>query len=66
MKLFVNSKETDLPENSPIRELANQLQLPEKGVAVAVNNQMIPRNEWEKHTLQENDRVTIIKAACGG
>lgn len=66
MKLFVNSKETDLPENSSIRELADRLRLPEKGVAVAVNNQMIPRNEWENHMLQENDRITVIKAACGG
>lgn len=66
MKLFVNSKETDLPENSHLRELANLLQLPEKGVAVAVNNKMVFRNEWENHMLKENDRITIIKAACGG
>lgn len=66
MKLFVNNKETQLPENATIQALADQLQLPEKGVAIAVNNQMIPRNEWNNSALKENDQVTIIKAACGG
>lgn len=66
MKLFVNSKETELSGDAPIQELARQLQLPEKGVAIAVNNKMIPRNEWNSHALQEGDHVTIIKAACGG
>ena len=46
MKLFVNSKETELTADAHIRELANQLQLPEQGIALAVNNKMIPRSEW--------------------
>ena len=33
---------------------------------VQVNNKMIPRTEWEKFSLQENDNLVIIKAACGG
>ncbi len=66
MKLYVNSKETELPDTFHLQELTHQLQLPEKGIAVAVNNKMIPRNEWNNHTLQEGDHVIIIKAACGG
>ncbi len=66
MKLFVNSKETELTADAHIRELANQLQLPEQRIALAVNNKMIPRSEWDGYTLHEGDHVTIIKAACGG
>ncbi|KAB5204631.1 sulfur carrier protein ThiS, partial [Bacteroides thetaiotaomicron] len=33
---------------------------------IAVNNKMIPRSEWEKFALQENDNLVVIKAACGG
>ncbi|MFS2512998.1 MoaD/ThiS family protein, partial [Bacteroides thetaiotaomicron] len=26
-------------------------------IAIAVNNKMIPRSEWEKFALQENDNL---------
>ena len=42
------------------------LQLPDKGVAVAVNNAMVPRAEWAARTVQEGDDIVILKAFCGG
>ena len=55
MKLKVNSKETEAKDA-----------LPERGVAIAVNNKMIPRTEWNERILQPNDSLVVIKAACGG
>lgn len=66
MKLKVNSKETEAKDGCTIAELASQLALPERGVAIAVNNKMIPRTEWNKRILQPNDSLVVIKAACGG
>lgn len=66
MKVLVNNKETELTQGNLISDLAAQLQLPPQGVAIAVNNRMIPRNEWDTHTLSSNDSLVIIKAACGG
>ena len=66
MKLKVNSKETETKDGSTIPELASQLALPERGVAIAVNNKMIPRTEWNERILQPNDSLVVIKAACGG
>ena len=51
---------------STLTQLAAQLELPVQGIAIAVNNKMIPRSEWEKFALQENDNLVVIKAACGG
>ncbi len=51
---------------STLAQLATQLQLPENGVAIAVNNRMIPRPQWDGFGLQENDNLIVIKAACGG
>ena len=42
------------------------MKLPEKGVAVAVNNNIVPREEWRTYALHENDNIFIIKAVCGG
>ena len=37
-----------------------------KGLAIAVNDTVIPRTTWEKFTLKENDIITIIRATQGG
>ena len=66
MKVLVNNKETNLTEGNHITDLVSQLQLPTQGVAIAVNNRMVPRTEWGNHILQENDSLVVIKAACGG
>ena len=66
MKVQVNNKEMETHPNSTLIQLASQLELPLVGVAIAVNNQMIPRTEWESLSLRENDNLVVIKAACGG
>ena len=38
----------------------------DKGIAVAVNNTLIPRSNWDNHYLAPDDEVVIIKAAYGG
>lgn len=37
-----------------------------KGIAVAINSVVIPRQHWGDTLLQANDQVIIIKAAQGG
>lgn len=66
MKIEVNNKEVEVSPSSTIIQLTTQLELPAQGIAIAVNNKMIPRTEWESFRLTENDRIVIIKAACGG
>lgn len=66
MTLTVNNKATEAKEGCNVEELASQLALPAQGVAIAVNNRMIPRPQWAGCVLKENDSVVIIKAACGG
>lgn len=66
MNIKVNNKMVTVLEGSSLFQLAQTLELPEKGVAVAVNNQMVPRADWLDKKLAENDQVVVIKAACGG
>ena len=46
MKVTINNKETETQAKT-IRELAQELDLPATGVAVAISNEMVPRDEWE-------------------
>ena len=66
MIIKVNNKEMELAHQASLQQLAETLQMPEKGVAVAVNNRMIQRTQWSETILQENDQIVVIKAACGG
>lgn len=65
MNVTVNNKpvETDA---SNLKELALQLELPEKGVAVAVSNKMVPRSEWDNFAITEGVSIIVIRASCGG
>jgi sulfur carrier protein len=66
MKFQVNNNETELQSQSSIEQMALSMDLPSAGVAIAVNNKMVPRTEWDQFILNENDQIVIIKAACGG
>lgn len=65
MKIRINNKETDVQAES-LLDLAKELSLPERGVAVAVNNRMISRTDWQQTALKDDDNIVIIKAVCGG
>lgn len=65
MKILINNQET-LTEVTSVAMLAAELALPERGVALAVNNRIVPRTAWAETALSEGDNVTIIKAAFGG
>ena len=67
MELLVNDKSEKLQSGNTLSELLLQLTLLEKrGIAVAVNNVVIGRHEWEKYQLNENDKITIIRPTQGG
>ena len=65
MKIKVNNKEVETGANY-LLQLSQQLELPQTGIAVAVNNRMVPRSEWEHFAIHEDDELIIIKAVCGG
>jgi len=37
-----------------------------KGIAIAVNDKVIPKSEWEEFCLQKEDRILAIGAVQGG
>ena len=45
MKIKINNKEVET-QALTVADLAKEQNLPEKGVAVAISNEMVPRTEW--------------------
>lgn len=65
MIVIVNEEKIEL-NGTTVADLAAQMNLPEKGVAVAVAKQMVPRSEWPNCKLQEGAEIIVIRAASGG
>ncbi len=65
MKIVVNNKEI-LTDSETLADFAAEQNLPQRGIAVAVCNKMVPRTEWQSFRLADGQRITIIKAFCGG
>ena len=65
MKIKINNMEVET-QALTVADLAKEQNLPEKGVAVAISNEMVPRTEWENLKLKEGDDIVILKAFCGG
>ena len=68
MKIYINDKEhISNPLILNLEELLTELNmLTQKGIAVAVNGEVIPKNSWSNYKLNEQDKLIIIKATQGG
>ena len=63
----VNDESRTLAAGTTLADLVRELGLAErKGVAVAVNNAVVPRAAWAAHALADGDRVLVIRATQGG
>ena len=65
MKVYINKKPTET-QACTLKQLAEEFSLPAKGVAVAIDNVMVPRSAWETTVLKDGADIVIVKAFCGG
>jgi sulfur carrier protein len=67
MEITFNDHKYQVEEQSSVQNaLNNWLGEKQKGIAVAVNETIIPKTQWESHILQPDDKVLVIKATQGG
>ena len=66
MEVFINRRSVETEESTTLAELLAREGLPHEGIAVAVNNKVVPRSEWPTASLQEGAKITVIRAVCGG
>lgn len=67
MNISVNDNQISVEEPCTAFDLVNKLFAEKhKGIAISVNQQVIPRATWENHLINSNDNVLIIRATQGG
>lgn len=66
MYIQFNQKPYHLSDNLTLAAfLANEQQL-RSGIAVAINQQVIPRSLWDSQPLAEGDHIQLFTAIAGG
>jgi sulfur carrier protein len=68
MIVAVNGAATELADGATVAGVLAELDVPTpaRGVAVAVQGQVVPRGEWVTTSLHDGDRVEVLSAIQGG
>ncbi len=68
MKISVNGAEREVAPVRTLEELLESLELPldRGGIAVARNEEVVPRIRWAETPVADGDRLEIITAVQGG
>jgi thiamine biosynthesis protein ThiS len=66
MKLVLNGEPAEAPDAVTVAAFLDRLGLPQKGVAVERNREIVPRSLYASTQLGEGDRVEIVQFVGGG
>lgn len=67
MDVEINGRHIQVAEGcATLAQLLEQEGFTGIGQAVAINNRVVPRSDWENHPLQNGMKITVIRAVCGG
>ena len=67
MVCYINNLPHEVAENQTLNDLLAARGIIEpRGLAVAVNDAVVPRAEWASHAVQPHDRILLIRATQGG
>ena len=66
MEIELNGKPHPITEICTVQDLIASFGLQGKGLAVAVNREIVPHCLWQQRRLQPRDRVEIVHAIGGG
>ncbi|NHB67161.1 sulfur carrier protein ThiS [Perlabentimonas gracilis] len=67
MEILINDKPYTVNEHTSLSLALELIDIKnQSGIAVAVNNRVIPKAHWPGHTLSPNDKILVIRVAQGG
>jgi sulfur carrier protein len=66
MRISVNGAEREAEEGSSVAGVVALVTRQPAGVAVALNDQVVPRADWKTTIVREADRIEVLTAVQGG
>jgi sulfur carrier protein len=68
MTVWVNGEQRELPHGATVAEAVAVTGAPRegRGVAAAVDGEVVPRDRWEATALADGQHVEVVQAVQGG
>ncbi|GAA6527168.1 sulfur carrier protein ThiS [Intrasporangium sp. DVR] len=66
MTVIVNGEERLVAPGTTVTALLDQLKLPSRGIAVALDRVIVPRSLWPTEVLSPGAEVEVVTAMQGG
>ncbi len=66
MKVIINGEERIIEESMSVLDLLKDLGIEEKTMAAAINMQVVKKENWDTHQLQEGDKIEFLQFVGGG
>ena len=67
-RVLVNGERHELPEGASVQTAVQVVGAPDggRGVAVALDGEVVPRGEWASTPVREGQRLEVLHAVQGG
>ena len=68
MTVTVNGEKVEVPPETTVSELLLKLEInpSRKGLAVAVDGEIVPREKWGETRVSEGNEIDVVHAVRGG
>ncbi|RJK97812.1 sulfur carrier protein ThiS [Vallicoccus soli] len=66
MSVLVNGAPRDVPPGATVADVVAALTTAPTGVAVARNDEVVPRGAWATTAVSDGDRLEVLTAVQGG
>ena len=66
MKIIVNGEDRDVDDNLTVDALILVLGIKVKVMAIAVNMDIVKKEDWNTHLIKENDKIELLHFVGGG
>jgi sulfur carrier protein len=68
LQVVLNGTPHELPDGATVADAVRAVGAPDdgRGVAAAVDGEVVPRTAWTSHALAADDRVEVLQAVQGG
>jgi sulfur carrier protein len=66
MRVRLNGSDTELDDETMLSSVVRRYGRGQRGVAVALNGEVVARSRWNEVKLREGDRVEVLGAVSGG
>ncbi len=66
MQILFNDEPMQCADDLTITALLDGLHQLKPGAALALNQQILPREQWEQQIVQEGDQILLFQVIAGG